>query len=65
MSDTPGNMGDLENRTALVTGGTRGLGRAVALRYLELGAKVAVTYRTTNPPGGSWKKPEGSASVSP
>lgn len=37
-------MGVLENRTALVTGGTRGLGRAVALKYLAEGAKVVVTY---------------------
>lgn len=37
-------MGVLDNRTALVTGGTRGLGRAVALRYLAEGAKVVVTY---------------------
>lgn len=37
-------MGKLEGRTALVTGGTRGLGRAIALRLLEEGASVAVSF---------------------
>lgn len=32
-------------RTALVAGGTGGLGRAVSLAFLEAGARVAVTYR--------------------
>ena len=59
MSDTPGNMGDLENRTALVTGGTRGLGRAVALRYLELGAKVAVTYVSDDESAGRFLEEAG------
>ena len=35
----------LEGRTALVTGGSRGLGAATARRLAHLGAEVIVTYR--------------------
>lgn len=35
----------LGGRTALVTGGTEGIGRAIALRFLSAGARVAVTGR--------------------
>jgi len=37
-------MSDLSNRTALVTGGSRGLGRATAARLAEQGARVIVHY---------------------
>jgi NAD(P)-dependent dehydrogenase (short-subunit alcohol dehydrogenase family) len=36
----------LEGKRCLITGGTRGLGRALALTFARHGAKVAVTYRT-------------------
>jgi len=41
----------LENKVALVTGSSRGLGRAIALRYAGLGAKLVINY-TSNQEAG-------------
>ena len=38
----------LEGKVALVTGATRGIGRAIALRFAEQGAQVAFTYLSSS-----------------
>lgn len=43
-------MGKLEGRVAVVTGGGRGIGRAICLGYAEEGADVIVNYATRDQP---------------
>jgi 3-oxoacyl-[acyl-carrier protein] reductase len=46
-------MMDLKGKTALVTGGSRGIGRAIALRLADEGLNVIVNYRTRSKEAGA------------
>ena len=57
-SDTPDSIGPralclapglLDGKTAWITGGGTGLGRAMAMRFAELGARVGVSGRREDP----------------
>ncbi|MEV1084282.1 3-oxoacyl-[acyl-carrier-protein] reductase [Streptomyces sp. NPDC050211] len=40
------------SRSVLVTGGNRGIGLAIARAFVDAGDKVAITYRSGEPPAG-------------
>ena len=44
MSASENNLFSLRNKTILVTGGTRGIGLAISLRFARSGATVIANY---------------------
>ena len=38
------DLSELEKQTAFVTGGSRGIGEAIAVDFVENGADVVITY---------------------
>lgn len=49
-------MFDFSEHIVIVTGGTRGIGRAISEAFLKSGAKVIVTYNSNNDQAGQFMK---------
>lgn len=52
-------MQEFENQTAVVTGGTRGIGQGIARALLEAGAKVVATYASNDTAANHFKESMG------
>jgi len=49
-------MYDFKRQTVIITGGTRGIGKAIAESFLKAGAKVIVTYSTNEAAAAQFKQ---------
>lgn len=49
-------MYDFKRQTIIVTGGTRGIGKAISESFLKVGAKVIVTYSTNEAAAAQFKQ---------
>ncbi len=48
-------MGKLDNKIALITGSSRGLGRAIAIKFASEGARIAINYNKDRKSAGELK----------
>jgi NAD(P)-dependent dehydrogenase (short-subunit alcohol dehydrogenase family) len=56
VSDKAGQKNKLDGKTALITGGDSGIGRAVAILFAKEGADVAIAYLNENEDGNEVKR---------
>jgi len=47
---------DLKGKTAIITGGSRGIGRAIAIKLASKGANIAFTYNSNDEQASSLVK---------
>ena len=56
-------MKQLSNKTAIVTGGTRGIGKAIVSKFIEQGCNVAFTFHSSNKEAKKLEKKFSNSSV--